>query len=91
MGSVEVNILGQKYIIKGDAPPEYIRQLAEIVDQKLKEVYSNVPNVTPLKAAILAALNIADEFQKLKAQYDNITQELKNIEDKTDSIIRLFD
>lgn len=91
MGSVEVNILGQKYIIKGDAPPEYIRQLAEIVDQKLKEVYLNVPNITPLKAAILAALNIADEFQKLKAQYDNITQELKNIEDKTDNIIKLFD
>jgi cell division protein ZapA len=91
MGSVEVNILGQKYIIKGDASPEHIRQLAEIVDQKLKEVYSNVPNITPLKAAILAALNIADELQKLKIQYNNIAQELKNIEDKTDNIIRLFD
>jgi cell division protein ZapA len=91
MGSLEVSILGQKYIIKGDAPAEHIRQLAEIVDQKLKEVYSSVPNITPLKAAILAAINIADELQKLKDQYNIVTEGLKSIEDKTDSIIRLFD
>lgn len=91
MGSIEVNILGQKYIIKGDAPAEHIRELAEIVDQKLKEVYSSVPNITPLKAAILAAINIADELQRLKNQYNSLAEGLKNIEDKTESIIRLFD
>lgn len=91
MGSVEVNILGQRYIIKGDAPPEHIRQLADYVDKKLKEVYSNAPDITPLKASILAALNIADELHKLKNEYNTISQSMKNIEDKADNIIRLFD
>lgn len=91
MGSVEVNILGQKYIIKGDAPPEHIRRLADFVDEKLKEVYSNAPDITPLKASILAALNIADELHKIKSEYSIISQSIKNIEDKADGIIRLFD
>ncbi|MCL4492669.1 MAG: cell division protein ZapA [Nitrospirae bacterium] len=91
MGSVEVYIFGQKYVIKGDDPPEYIKQLAEFLDERLKEVHTHSPNVTPLKATILAALNIADELHKVKSEYTAIAQGIKKIEDKTDSIIRLFD
>lgn len=91
MGSVEVHILGQKYVIKGDAPAEYIQQIADFVDEKLKEVYTAAPAITPLKAAILTALNIADELHRVKREYNSISQGIKNIEDKADSIIRLFD
>jgi cell division protein ZapA len=91
MGSIEVHILGQKYVIKGDAPPEYIQQIADFVDEKLKEVYTTAPDITPLKAAILTALNIADELHRFKQQYNSISQGIKNIENKADSIIRLFD
>lgn len=91
MGSVEVHILGQRYVIKGDVPPEYINQLAEFLDMKLKEVYSHAPNITPLKAAILAALNIADDLHKIKDENKSIKQGIKSIEDKTETIIRLFD
>lgn len=91
MGSIEVYILGQKYIIKGDAPPEYIQQVADFVDEKLNEVYTTAPDITPLKAAILTALNIADELHRVKQQYNSISQGIKSIENKADSIIRLFD
>ncbi len=91
MGNAEVHILGQKYVIKGDDPPEYIKQLSEFLDQKLKEIHSQSPHITPLKAAILAALNIADELHKVKSEYNLVTQNIKKIEDKTDTIIRLFD
>ncbi len=91
MGSVEVHILGQNYVIKGDAPSEYIKQLADFVDARLKEVYGNSPDITPLKAAILAALNIADELHKVKNDYKSVSQSIKNIENKADSIIRLFE
>jgi len=66
MGSVEVYILGQRYTIKGDAQEEHIRNLASYVDNKLKEVYNSSPNITPVKASILAALDIADELFRLK-------------------------
>lgn len=88
MGSVEVYILGQKYTIKGDASAKYIEQLASFVSDKIKEVSGTSPNITPLKAAILAAINIADELHKLKSEQEDIA---KSIEEKTASLTRLFD
>ena len=92
MGKVEVHILGQKYLIKGDnESPEYLVQLAEFVEGKLKEVYATAPNITPLKAVILAAFNISDELHKIKKDHKSISQSIRSIEDKADTIIKLFD
>ena len=88
MGSTEVTILGQKYTIKGDAPEDHIIRLASFVDEKLKEVHKGSPTITPLKTAILASLNIADELYKLKDLHD---RETKNIEEKTNVLTGLFD
>jgi cell division protein ZapA len=88
MGSVEVHILGQKYTIKGDAHEEYIKQLASFVDGKLKEVFGAAPGITPLKAAILASLNIADELHRLREEQEHIT---KNIEERANALTGLFD
>jgi len=88
MGSTEVFILGQKYTLKGDAPEEYIRELASYVDTKLKEVYKATPNITPVKASILAAIDIADELFKIKNRQDEITT---NIEKKAATLASLFD
>ena len=88
MGSVEVTILGQKYTIKGDAPEDYIKGLASFVDGKLKEVYNASPGISPLKAAILASLTIADELHKFKEAHENIT---KNIEERANALTGLFD
>ena len=88
MGSVEVIILGQKYTIKGDAPEEYIRNLASYVDIKLKEVNSSIPNMMPVKALILTSLNLADEIFRMKNEQEKLT---KVIEDKTEVLTSLFD
>jgi cell division protein ZapA len=88
MGAVEIYILGQKYTIKGDAPEEYINQLADYVKVKIKEVYDNSPNITPLKASILAAINISDELHKLKHEQEDIA---KSIEEKAATLTRLFE
>ncbi|MEW6571123.1 MAG: cell division protein ZapA [Nitrospirota bacterium] len=88
MGSTEVNILGQKYTIKGDAPEEYIKELASYVDKKLKEVQSMVPNITPVKATILAALDIADELFKLRNEQNELA---RHIEEKTNRLAALFE
>ena len=88
MGSTEVYILGQKYTIRGDAPEEYIRELAAYVDKKLKEVYNSSPNITPVKASILAALDIADELFKMRIQQE---EETRHIEEKASTLASLFD
>ena len=88
MGSIEVTILGQKYTIKGEASEEYIKKLASFVDEKMKEVYNSSPGISPLKAAILDCLNIADELHKFREDQENIT---RNIEERTNALTGLFD
>ena len=91
MGSTEVYILGQKYTIKGDAPEEYIREIASYVDKKLKEVHNSIPNITPVKASILAALDIADELFKLRSEQEEQEVLTKTIEEKAEKLSSLFD
>lgn len=91
MNSAEVHILGQKYILKGDASVDRIKQLADFVDKHIKEVYARSTNITPLKATILASLNIADELHRIKNEYNSISKSIKNIEDKADAMVRLLD
>jgi len=88
MGSIEVDILGQKYTIKGEAPEEYIQKLAAFVDLKLKEVHNSAPNIAPLKAAILASLNIADELHRIREEHEKVTRE---IEEKASVLTGLFE
>ncbi|MDH4231502.1 MAG: cell division protein ZapA [Nitrospirota bacterium] len=88
MGSIEVDILGQKYTIKGEAPEEYMKKLAAFVDQKLKEIHSSSPTIAPLKAAILASLNIADELHRLREEHENAA---RTIEEKANALTGLFD
>jgi len=94
VASINVYILGQKYTIKGDATEEYIQNIAAFVDSKIKEVYNNAPNVTPLKASILAALNIADELHKMKADqksHEDIAKHIGHIEERANTLSGLFE
>ncbi len=86
--SVEVQILGQSYSIKTDADEAHIRALAMYLDKKLKEIYSTSPNINPLKALIISALNITDELFKIKMEQENLD---KIIEEKTDILSGLLE
>ncbi len=87
-GKVKVNIYGQTYNIRGDAPPEYILELAEYVNGKMEEVSRNVTNTNSLQVAILVSLNIADEYFQLKKLNVGIEGV---IEEKTKEIISMLD
>lgn len=91
MESIEVTILGQKYVVKGNASKEYMRQLADFVDGKIMEIYRRSPNTTPLKAAILAALTVSDELHKIRKEHASVTQSIKNIESGAESLLNLID
>jgi cell division protein ZapA len=80
MRSVEVHILGQSYSIKTEEDEAYIKSLARYVDEKLKEIYSVVPNINQTRATVMAAFGIADELFKLKMEQDDLD---KFIEEKT--------
>ena len=68
-GSVRVDIFDQGYNLKG-SDPEYITRLAEYVDTKMRLVASQTSTIDSLRLAVLAALNIADEYHMLKSKLD---------------------
>lgn len=71
---VTVKIFGQEYTIKGLESEEYIETIANCVDQKMQEISLKSPNLPPIKIAVLVALNMVDEFHKLKKEYDLLLQ-----------------
>jgi len=63
---VEVEILGQKYTIRSDATPEYVRDLAAHVERRVREIQGPSTGQDPTRLLALAALYIADELFRLK-------------------------
>src|SRR6516162_6647807 len=63
--SVRVEIFDQAYNLRG-SDPEYILQLAKYVDAKMRAVAEQTNTIDTVRLAVLAALNIADEYHLLK-------------------------
>jgi cell division protein ZapA len=68
-GSVRVEIFDQVYNLRG-SDADYILKLAEYVDGKMRAVSEQTSTVDSVRLAVLAALNIADEYHLLKRQID---------------------
>jgi cell division protein ZapA len=60
--TIKVEIYDQAYTVRSDGDPEYLKQLAEYVDQRMREISSGTLTVDSRKVAILAALYIATSF-----------------------------
>ena len=73
---IRVVIYDQEYNMRGELDPEYIRGLAQFVDGKMRSIASRTRTVDSLRTAILAALNIADEYHQLRAKHEAITKEV---------------
>ncbi len=87
--STEVEIFGQTYNVRGEGDPDYLAELARLVDSRMRDVAAQVATIDPLKIAILAALNIADEFSRYRKQREDAagvwiekTEEISNRLDK---------
>lgn len=66
--TVQVEIFGQTYKVKAGAEPGYVEELAARVDAEMREVSRQAGAVDSVRVAVLAALNIADECLRLRAQ-----------------------
>jgi cell division protein ZapA len=66
---VRVEIFDQPYNLRG-SDPDYIVKLAEYVDSKMRAVSEQTHTVDTARLAVLAALNIADEYHLLKRKLE---------------------
>ncbi|HEY5381472.1 MAG TPA: cell division protein ZapA [Acidobacteriaceae bacterium] len=92
--AVVVDIYDQVYQLRG-TDPEYIEQLAAIVDGKMRAVSAHGATVDSLRVAVLAALNIADELLTLRARYEamagSLNQQQTTVRSRAGSLMGMLD
>ena len=74
---IKVQIFGQSYTINGDLDEAYVRDLAAYVDGKMQAISENTSTIDTQKAAVLAALSIADELYSVRKERGNREELLK--------------
>lgn len=85
---IEIEIYGQKYKIrvKGEEDEKYISHLTSHVDQKMHEVAVKSKSVDMFKIAVLAALNIADEYFLCQKKLDQLNEVIGHMEEELESL-----
>ncbi len=86
--SVTVNVFGQDYTLRGDAEPEYVQNVARLVDEKMREIAESAKLGSTAKVAILAAINLADELLRERQKHRDA---LRMLDDRTSQIASLLD
>ena len=65
---VDVEILGQRYAIRSEAPPDYVRQLVAYVEKRVQEIRGDAPGQDTTKVLVLTALDLTDELFHLREE-----------------------
>jgi cell division protein ZapA len=86
---VKVTILGQEYTVKAPAEATYIKEIAEFVNVKMKEVQDNLgSDQSSTRIAILAAMNISDELFSIRRLKES---QQRDVETRISSLIEFID
>ncbi|MBI3406356.1 MAG: cell division protein ZapA [Acidobacteria bacterium] len=75
--SVKVEIFDQSYQIRGALDEAYVKKLAAYVDEKMRSVAEATRTIDSVRVAVLAALNIADEFHSLQSRHEEVSDDLR--------------
>lgn len=71
-----VEIFGRRYNIRGEHNLETIRSLAGYVDRRMRQVAERVGSGDALRVAVLAALNIADDYYQQRRALERREEEV---------------
>lgn len=77
--SVKVTIVGEEYAIRSDATPEHTRDVADFVDRVIRDVMGTGTVIEKHKAAILAAMQIADELFRARQAERETTAAIRGL------------
>ncbi|MCL7749811.1 MULTISPECIES: cell division protein ZapA [Halalkalibacter] len=73
---ITVSIYGQQYTVVGEEPPAYVKDVARIVDQKMREIKKRNPYLDTTRLAVLTAVNIVDDYVKLQKENEMLNEKV---------------
>ncbi len=89
---VYVDILGEKYTIRGDADTGHIAEVARMVDTRMRDLKTQFRGISGYKLAVLTAINLADELLRERMDSGPVKEKTEEaIVEKTRQLITLLD
>ena len=77
MKGVNVEIMGQSLTVASDADDEWVKAVAKTVDERIKSISADIRTANSVNLAILAALNFADELERLKQEHQRVIDRIE--------------
>lgn len=84
----DITILGQELAVLSDAGDEQVANVVRCVNERIEEIMRRSDGLRALDAAILAALNITEDFLKLKGVNQDLFDQL---EYRSEKLIQLIE
>jgi cell division protein ZapA len=91
MQTIQVEIHGQRYALRTDLDPQYIAEVAAYLDEKMRLAARELTSSDPLRIAVVAALNVADELFRARTQAVSTTTSEGRLLARAADIERLVD
>lgn len=71
---LRVKIGGIEYRLRGNASETQLRRVADTVDGMMAQIQKANPQLDQRRTAVLCAVNLADELERLNAKYQELVQ-----------------
>lgn len=85
---VSVTVQNVELVIRTDKNSEYVKQLADYVDERMQRIAQSATFVSSLKVAIYTAIDLANEVFELRLKNKEIDAEVKQ---KTEHLVNLLE
>jgi cell division protein ZapA (FtsZ GTPase activity inhibitor) len=87
--SIEIKLGGQKILLKaGESDPALTRQIVDLVSGKIKTAEKRGKGLAPHQVALLALLDLAEEYISAKQRTSAFKREMN---ERSDSLMRLLE
>jgi cell division protein ZapA len=83
----EIKILGRELAVLSDAEDEQVANVVRFVNEKMEDIMQSNDELRTVDVAILAALNISEDYLKLKGVNQDLYEQLTHRSEKLIQLI----
>lgn len=79
---VTVDIYNRPYTIVGEEDNKHLHHVANLVDEKMREIHEMNKSLDTSRLAVLTAVNTMNDYLKLQEDYEELKTSLKKKEER---------
>jgi cell division protein ZapA len=87
MKAVNVEIMGLNLTVASEQGEEWVKNLAHTVDERIRQIQAGGRTVNSINLAILAALNFADELERLRKDHRELIERIEALNGRLSDVM----